>query len=520
MTDGHYRTLRDKQEEELLLLSELSRRSATDPLKVFDPHLKQKAFIDAVLNGPKDENHLIAANRSGKSDAGAFAGATLARFGDQSNDVKFIRGANSAISIRDRATSGWVSALDFPTSRDVIQPKYFNNGFVPAGATHEPFIPEREIADWRVGDQVLKLKNGSIIGFKSAETGRTKYQGAEKDWVHMDEEHPKDIYDEISIRIGARKLRKFITATLLPPPGQLGGVSWMFESIIKPWLAGTNPNVEIFQSSIYDNPYIPIPEIAKLEALWPEGSIDRRIRLNGELLPGLAGSRAYMAFNTSINTRPQPDIVFRRPLAWIWDFNVEPMVSLIGQRERLKNNKTLFRIYKELIIDGGASVSEMCDLFKQYHPRHQSEIWIYGDSTSRNRNRQTGKSDYTLILNEMVRYGVPIKLKVPDSNPSQPDRINSVNNVCSDIDKECRLEVDPGCTELIADLEGVLKDARGGIKKTYNSKDPYFRRTHTSDALGYWVHFEEPVRFIRGEDITRKVKIKQPSYGFTTAQRL
>lgn len=507
-------SLRDKQEEELILLSELANRGRDDPLRTFEPHAKQKAFIDACLLGNIDENWMFAANRSGKSDAGALVGATLARFGDQSPDVRYIGGKGSTIQIRDRATSGWVSSLDFPTSRDSLEPKYFDNGFVPAGATHKPFIPKREIADWRVSDRVLKLKNGSIIGFKSADSGRAKYQAAERDWVHIDEEHPQDIYNEISIRVGGRRFRKIGTATLLPPQGQKGGVSWMFNAIVKPWLAGQMPYVNIFNAAIYDNPHIRLEEISKLEALYPEGSIDRRIRLNGELIPGMAGSRAYGAFDARVNVKAQPEISMRRPLAWIWDFNVEPMVSLIGQRERMPNNKTLFRIYHELIIEGGAAISEMCEMFYQYHPKHGSELWIYGDATSKGRSRQTGKSDYTLILNEMRRYGCPVRVKVPDSNPSVPDRINAVNRVARDEDAECRLELDPSCSELIADLEGVLRDTRGGIKKVYDMKDPYSRRTHTSDALGYWIHYEEPVQRVTNETSVDKIKLKQPSYGF------
>ena len=49
-------------------------------------------------------------------------------------------------------------------------------------------------------------------------------------------------------------------------------------------------------------------------------------------------------------------------------------------------------------------------------------------------------------------------------------------------------------THFIADLEQVLRDSRGGIKKSHDRKDPYYRRTHISDALGYWVVKDEPVR--------------------------
>ena len=511
--------LRRRQEEELVLLSELAHRRGGDPLLTFVPHEKQKLFIDACFQGPRDENWFFAANRAGKTDAGAYVGASLARFGDQGDDVRWVGGQESGVQIRDRATSGWVSCLDFPTSRDVVQPKYFDNGFVPPGVSHQPFIPAREIAKdgWRISDQVLQLKNGSIIGFKSVESGAKKYQGAGLDWVHLDEEHPQEVYNEVSIRVGSRKLRIFGTATLLPPQGQVGGVSWMFQSIIKPWLDGKLTRLSIFTASIYDNPVIPISEIEKLESLYPEGSAERRIRLNGELLPGLSGSRAYPAFNALVNVRPQPDIVLRRPLCWTWDFNVDPMCSLVCQRERLPNNKTLFRVYKELVIHGSGNVPDMCEMFYNYHPRHDAELWLFGDSTSKGRSKQTGKSDYTVILNTMRQFRVPLKMRVPETNPSIPDRLAAVNRVCRDEDAEIRLEIDPSCVELISDLETVLRDGRGGIKKTYNTRDMYAKRTHTSDALGYWISYEEPVQRITQEQTVR-IKTINPAYGFKAVQ--
>jgi phage terminase large subunit-like protein len=505
---------RRKRERLLTLMGEIQRRQSDDPLRHFDLHNKQKPFVEAVLHGPTSENWFIAANRSGKSDAGAYAGATLARFGDQGDDVRFVGAQGSNVTVRDRSTSGWVSALDFPTSRDTIQPKYFDNGFLPPGASHPPFIPDREIEEWRVADQILKLKVGSIIGFKSADSGRSKYQGAEKDWVHLDEEHPNEVYNEISIRVGARRLRIFNTCTLLPPVGQTGGITWVFPRVIEPFMRGELTNVGVFGSSIYDNPHIPVEEIEILESKFPPTSVEGRIRLGGEWLPGLSGARAYTAFDRRLNVRTQPLINLRRPLAWIWDFNVEPLVSLLGQRETFANGKNMFRIYRELGLEGSASIPEMCQLFYEVHPKHFAEIWIYGDATGRHRHPQSNKSNYTMILNEMRHYQVPFRMKVPESNPPVPDRINAVNHVMRDEDGMNRFECSPSCIELIADFEQVLRDNRGGIKKVTNPKDAYFKRTHYSDAVGYWIAFDEPVRTLVRES-RAKIKLNSPVYSFS-----
>lgn len=490
-------------EEAAILRAELISRQEGDPLTNFELFHPQREFVEDILSRRYKEYYYIGANRSGKSDAGASAGSYLARFGYDYTPGR----EGSDMSSKIRATSGWVSAIDFPTGRDTIQPKYFDNGFQPPGATHEPFIPAREIDDWRISDQILKLKNGSIIGFKSADSGRTKYQGAEKDWIHFDEEHPEGIYEESIIRVGANPLHIFTTCTLLPPEGQVGGVTWIYNKIVKPWKMGVLENAEIYNASIYDNPHIPRPEIEFLEAKFPEGSAQRLIRLEGALIGGIGGARCYSSFTPQLNVHPQGDINLRRPLAWMWDFNVEPMVSLIGVRE-----KGLFRVYRELLLEEG-NIAEMCDYFKRVHPQHRAEIWLYGDATGNSRTAQTKKSSYQIILNEMKDYPAPIRMKVPEKNPAVTDRINSVNVACKGVEGIINLEIDPACTELVDDLEQVVSDGKQGIKKTTNKKDPYYRRTHFSDALGYWVYAEAPITAFSPEDRTnRRIKIKRPGY--------
>ncbi len=498
-------------EHQVLAAEELLRRQEGDSLRNFELFHPQRAFVDAVLDRTNKENYYVGANRSGKSDAGAYTGSHLARFGyrhsKREQDIRKVGSSSgSGITVRDFATSGWVSAIDFPTGRDTIQPKYFDNGFCPPGATHNPFIPDREISEWRVSDQILKLKNGSIIGFKSADSGRKKYQGAEKDWVHLDEEHPEAIYDEILIRVGANPLQVFTTCTLLPPEGQVGGVTWIYSKIIKRWKQGTLENCGIFNASIYNNPHIPREEIAFLESKYPEGSDQNRIRLKGELIGGLGGSRIYASFNPLLNTVDLGEIQKNRPLAWIWDFNVEPMVSLIGQR-----HQKIFRVYRELILEEG-NIQEMCDYFRRVHPYHKAEIYVYGDASGNNRSHQTKRSSYNIIMNAMADYPVPLRLKVPEKNPSIADRVNSVNVACKGIQGEINLSVDRNCDETIDDLEQVVSDGKQGIKKTFNKKDPYYRRTHMTDALGYWIFAEAPIVPIKSEALRKTVRIPTAGY--------
>ena len=150
-----------------------------------------------------------------------------------------------------------------------------------------------------------------------------------------------------------------------------------------------------------------------------------------------------------------------------------------------------------ILVEG--NIQEMCEEFKRVHPYHRSEVWIYGDASGSNRTAQTKMSSYQMILNNMVDYPAPCKLKILEKNPSVVDRINSMNVACKGPGGISNLEIDPSCSELIQDMEEVLSDGKQGIKKTTNKKDPYFRRTHMSDALGYWVFYEAPIIPIRQE---------------------
>jgi len=116
-------------------------------------------------------------------------------------------------------------------------------------------------------------------------------------------------------------------------------------------------------------------------------------------------------------------------------------------------------------------------------------------------------------VNIMRTYGVPVRLKVPEANPHVPDRINAVNRSLKDELGAVNIEIDPSCKELVSDLEQVLRDHKGGVKKTHNRRDPYSRRTHASDSLGYWVVYESPIRAMSfGEQVKRVLTI--PRYGF------
>jgi len=59
------------------------------------------------------------------------------------------------------------------------------------------------------------------------------------------------------------------------------------------------------------------------------------------------------------------------------------------------------------------------------------------------------------------------------------------------MDGNRHFRADPSCIHLIADLEQVIFEDNGDLDKKSNPM-----LTHVSDALGYWIHKEWPVKHV------------------------
>ena len=129
-------------------------RQATDPLRLWHPIVKAQPFIDSVLHPEVSglwENWYVGANRSsrnvhrGVSAAPCWPAMALSPF------IRPIPRSPMAPRWRSRTRPprGGCWAWTRNTNRDIIQPRYFDNGYLKPGMP-EPFIPAREVA--RVGE--------------------------------------------------------------------------------------------------------------------------------------------------------------------------------------------------------------------------------------------------------------------------------------------------------------------------------------------------------------------------------
>ena len=83
-------------------------------------------------------------------------------------------------------------------------------------------------------------------------------------------------------------------------------------------------------------------------------------------------------------------------------------------------------------------------------------------------------------------------MRVPSSNPTERSRINAVNTRLETGDSKVHLKIDPSaCPNLVRDFEGVSL-VEGGSGEIDKKADP--KLTHLTDAIGYYVVAEFPVR--------------------------
>lgn len=476
----------------------LSERLAEDPLLKFVLLPKQATFAECQAL----EAWFAAANRAGKSDGLAAIVAAYLRFGVF--DPKAIY-RNERLQLGGAPAAVLLASPTFDLLNSVLLPKLFDNGRVPPNQAHAPFIPQREIAEFSERKRFIRLKNGSMAHLGAYEQGRELFQGKAVQLVGFDEVPPKDIYQECSLRIeaGTRLLIRG-AMTLLPEKRQFETQGhWFYGDKVIPWQKRTVPrtNLDIITSSLYENTHLGQAEIDQLEAMYPVGSIERRIRLGGELLPGMLGAVAYPSFDRQIHVNPRlvgtaltPD--FRRPLILCFDSNIEPATCTVHQ-----DHNGFLRQLDEIFLETGTT-RELAEAFMLRYPVHGAALHIHGDATSQRRSAQTGKSDYDQMLEVFKQLPYPVRLFVPPANPPVRDRINAVNHKLIGPGGVVGLEVPPHCLETIADYETVQRSADGGLKKAKDKRDPYYRRTHLTDGIGYFIVFRYPVGMVHVQRAT------------------
>jgi hypothetical protein len=207
---------------------------------------------------------------------------------------------------------------------------------------------------------------------------------------------------------------------------------------------------------------------------------------------------AYHAFSHSENVR-RCEYVAGEPLIWSLDFNVHPMCSVLAQR----HGETV-EVLDELALENAHTILACEAFLKKIEPwlkGHPLTLELYGDASGHQRRTSGTDTDWGLIRDYFGRLQGQIKLQMrtTTANPGVRDRINIVNSRLRSAAGERRLFIDPKCKELVKDLERVSwrTDSAGRVTTELDKSDRL--RTHSSDALGYFLAQVFPMRHKMGE---------------------
>ncbi|MBO4594359.1 MAG: terminase family protein [Clostridia bacterium] len=278
--------------------AEERRRKERDNLSRYNTgrikHLKQVAFHKCQ----KRNRWVFGGNRSGKTECGAVETVYMARgvhpYRKNKKDV-----------------FGWVVSLSTQVQRDVAQAKvlhYLNPSWI-AGITM--LSGKKDSAEYGVIDQIL-IKNVfggiSVIGFKSCDQGREKFQGSSLDFIWFDEEPPQDVYEECKMRVFDKKGDIF--GTMKP----LKGLTFIYDEIFLN--KGNSKEVWYEFMEWADNPFLDKEEIESLSSSLSEDQAESRRYGRFKAAQGLV----YPEFDENVHVIDPFDV----PPDWQGTLSIDP----------------------------------------------------------------------------------------------------------------------------------------------------------------------------------------------------
>jgi phage terminase large subunit-like protein len=256
----------------LQALQEKAKRKTENALARYRPYAKQREFHHVQVR----ERLFMAGNQLGKTWSGGFEMAMhlTGEYPDWWRGKRF-----------DKPIMAWASGVTNESVRDTTQRILLGlTGSYGTGA-----IPKRCILDVTnsrgtpnaVDTVRIRHKSGgvSILGFKSYEKGREKWQGPTLHVVWFDEEPPQDIYTEGLTRTNATGGMVYMTFTPL-----LG-----MSEVVRRFLDDSSPDRNVTSMTIDDAEHYTDEQRATIVAAYP--AHEREARAKG--IPVLGSGRIF-----------------------------------------------------------------------------------------------------------------------------------------------------------------------------------------------------------------------------------
>jgi len=222
-----------------------------------------------------------------------------------------------------------------------------------------------------------------------------------------------------------------------------------------------------------DSPYIEDAEIETARLELDERTFRQEFEASFETATG----RIYYTFDRQANNAEQPYIK-ELPIKLLVDFNITPMSWLILQTIQRQD----FII--EELVRRNTNTEFMAKLVGDLYG-YNTYFQVYGDYSGSYRSTKSPSTDFDIIRQILPRCDFRLK-----PNPTVIDRVNSLNSRVCNTKGERNIFINiKKCPELTKDFEQIVwMEGKREIDKSNMD------RTHASDALGYYIDFEYPIR--------------------------
>ena len=411
-------------------------------------HQKQLAFHKC----PKKNRWVFGGNRSGKTECGAVEAVYMAR------------GVHPFRQNKD-SVFGWVVSLSQQVQRDVAQAKVLNY-INPSWIEDVTMLSgKKDSLKYGVIDQI-RIKNvfggTSVIGFKSCDQGREKFQGSSLDFVWFDEEPPKDVYDECRMRVLDK--RGDIFGTMTP----LKGLTFIHDEIYLNKSGSKDVWYEFMEWA--DNPYLDGEEVDSLTKSLSSDQLESRRYGRFKSSSGLV----YPEFDENVHVLESP---FNIPSDWQDIISIDPGLNnpLSAHWYAVDYDGNVYVVAEH--YEAGKDVSYHAQKIKEISKRlgwktdKSGRVYSLIDCAANQKTLAAEKSVTELFLD----FGINVNPKV---NKDMFSGIQRVKQYLKNDNGARKLRIFPQCVNLIREL----KSYRWGENESPIKKDD-----HCLDELRYYL---------------------------------
>lgn len=437
----------------------LSKIAYAPDINSYNPHNKQRKFHSS----DKKIRLYIGGNRSGKTTGGIV------------EDIWWMTRKHPFIQTPDRPVAGRIVSVDFINGiAKIIIPQL------------KQWIPPSQLrgGSWYSAydamERTLNLENGSFVELMSYDQDLDKFAGTSRDFIHYDEEPPKDIYSECQARLIDRKGRSWITMT------PVEGMTWIFDTLYQPGIMGDRL-VDVVEVDMGENPYLDKQEIA--DYLGGLDEDERKARGQGKFVQ--MGGLVYKAFRPETHVIPviDPKDLAGRNYRWYMslDHGFNNPTAVLWHAVDTQNRVITFDEHYESegIVDYHAAIIRDRD---KSHGR-SPDVRIC-DPALQQRNALTGTS----IQTEYAIRGIGM---APGNNDVLTGVAKVNQYVALGADNKPNWYITQNCANLIREMQR-LRWKTWASKKQQSQNNPYDqihkKDDHACDSARYFFSFLPDLR--------------------------